>query len=683
MLPELPPNIVERDVTKVVLTEVSTPLVPGVPTNLTLIAGVTNRVRVSGAARAIVTLTGTGFDGNKSATAGGLIEIDVPVGGVTTLSAIYTLPVGSGAPAINAHVGTVVRVGIGVNTLGGMPVIFGIGNGPSGYTTLNVTASRGPRVRVVADRGSLFNDTTYNPLQSGGAGTFTPTNNRGAYDAGTAYAVGDYVTQGVFTYTAKTSTTGNAPPTTATSNTNWQLVVTSASYKTRFRAKGSFRNLRLYYSLCSAAGSTYFQPGPSELIEFRATVDKDAYQYNVYLPNRLPAYFTGMSAPIGVRFTSNEEFDVSNYLRVSPGGKWNLNKKAYSGGDATTDPSRSSGDGGDSTGGMYTFARSANLQSYSSYPNGAVAPAYVLGEFIGVPPGVAAISGDSIPSGSGTSDGRSWIVRALQAAGWNTYLISAPGSTANVNANYGIGYNEMAEYCDYEFMAIGTNDIGGSTNVENVYASMLNYAEILSCGGRRPVVAATILPRNGSSDNFANVSNSTVMGDKINNFNNNGSGLVRVQASGKTLFSNGDTVTIKGVVGTGNLAALNGQTYTIALVDNNPTLFDLIGSSFGGTYSNPGAASNITKEAMRVTINTRMRDGTFVSALKARGVTAMVVDPCAVVEVNESNVLTQNGGLLITTGTAGAYTTDGVHPTDALSDILKTVVVPINYPLYE
>jgi len=54
-----------------------------------------------------------------------------------------------------------------------------------------------------------------------------------------------------------------------------------------------------------------------------------------------------------------------------------------------------------------------------------------------------------------------------------------------------------------------------------------------------------------------------------------------------------------------------------------------------------------------------------------------IIDPCALIEVNASNVLTQNGGRWLTNGSANYPTTDGTHPTAAFHTILSDSVAAV------
>jgi lysophospholipase L1-like esterase len=73
-------------------------------------------------------------------------------------------------------------------------------------------------------------------------------------------------------------------------------------------------------------------------------------------------------------------------------------------------------------------------------------------------------------------------------------------------------------------------------------------------------------------------------------------------------------------------------------------------------WATAGNQTVTANEANRVTLNTSIRGAV------ADGTADAVVDICTPIEVNSSNVLTQNGGIWLSNGTAKHYTPDGIHP---------------------
>lgn len=93
--------------------------------------------------------------------------------------------------------------------------------------------------------------------------------------------------------------------------------------------------------------------------------------------------------------------------------------------------------------------------------------------------------------------------------------------------------------------------------------------------------------------NPANVTTPLVR--NVSNVTNNGSGLFRVTTSAAHLFGDdggtqGDTVVIASVTGTGGMTAAINGTWNIRVI--NSTNFDLLGSTFVGTYTSGGTATD-------------------------------------------------------------------------------------------
>jgi len=88
---------------------------------------------------------------------------------------------------------------------------------------------------------------------------------------------------------------------------------------------------------------------------------------------------------------------------------------------------------------------------------------------------------------------------------------------------------------------------------------------------------------NGNPSNISNTLMATVSGAA-----NNGSGLIRITTSAAHYFSTYDTVVVASV---GGVPAADG-TWTITVID--ATHFDLIGSTFSGTYTSGGTAEDIS-----------------------------------------------------------------------------------------
>jgi hypothetical protein len=83
-------------------------------------------------------------------------------------------------------------------------------------------------------------------------------------------------------------------------------------------------------------------------------------------------------------------------------------------------------------------------------------------------------------------------------------------------------------------------------------------------------------------------------------------------------------------------------------------------------------------EAGRTAYNTWLRNGSARAAANALGFDIpYIIDPCAYVEVNSSNVLTLNGGRWLTNGTANYPSTDGTHPTAAMAAIAAQAVTNV------
>ncbi len=151
-----------------------------------------------------------------------------------------------------------------------------------------------------------------------------------------------------------------------------------------------------------------------------------------------------------------------------------------------------------------------------------------------------------------------------------------PASFDSTSTLSSSNYNTFSRMC---FCKTRRGDVIGVNGVDRGFRWDGKTANVEDLGITAPAAAPSI-----AASNIVEADK----GGAITGIANN-SGLYRVTSSGHGL-SDGDTVRIGNVVATGAMANdLNGQSFTIA--NKTSTTFDLVGTSFDGTYTSGGTWS--------------------------------------------------------------------------------------------
>lgn len=171
----------------------------------------------------------------------------------------------------------------------------------------------------------------------------------------------------------------------------------------------------------------------------------------------------------------------------------------------TTDPASG---GTDTTGRDATVAFSDLGGSASS--GLAFAPAFIIAEQVVNLP-VIGVIGDSIPHGVGDDKlGHGFVVRAAETAGLGVFNAAASGFQLLTLSSYRGLSAIIAEFVDYPFLHMGTNDFNSGTATFSDYQTwLLGSVQQLSTPYNR-IIVDTILPRTTSSNAFRDPSDQTL-----------------------------------------------------------------------------------------------------------------------------------------------------------------------------
>ena len=445
--------------------------------------------------------------------------------------------------------------------------------------------------------------------------------------------------------------------------------------RTRHRALFPATHIRLVFGNCTADNSLTETPNHNA-VEYRAALQKFGSSVTDYTPARIPVTFNngsqfGICPPDGILFSDPIAFDVAGnelffiWMGIAASGpSWYLPAGAFlQGGTATGGLANGDAYGIDDTvqSGNPTAALSSN----------ATGPLAVLG-FSSIPQRTVALFGDSIFQGTG--DYGSY----LQNGGWGqrlminqTTMILTPANSASQIANFPyvwmarggeqaaqtaaransykqVKIAEMATTILWEY---GTNDLSGG--LAALQANTLAVAQWFISRGKK-FIAATLLPKTTTTDNFLTIANQTVTsGESVRTAYN--SWLRDPSANGFISWASG----------------LSGPAWV------QSTAYATIGAvvqTAGGVYAVTSPGTSAASGAGPSGVGTGIVDGTVLwQSLTPNTGLVDFIDPAASVEVNASGVTTLNGGFwppppaaidysgtITTANSAGQWTDSGL-----------------------
>lgn len=396
-------------------------------------------------------------------------------------------------------------------------------------------------------------------------------------------------------------------------------------------------------------------------IEYRACLQKFGASATDYTPARIPVTFNngsqfgtvqpdGMlfSDPIGFEVGANEIFYIWVYPAVAGNG-WYVTSGLSTMGFSGLAGCIANGEG-------YNFediVLSGNLASNSNL-SAATGPIAVLG-LNPAPQRTVAIAGDSIATGTGDAGSYSqcggWPMRlminqqAMQLTAANavsqlpnfSYVWMARGGltaasfAARQNSYKQVKLAEMATNILWEY---GTNDL--SIGLPAMQANALAVARWFIHRGKK-FIAATLLPKTTSTDNFLTIANQTVTGSESVRTGYN-SWLRDASANGFISWASG----------------LSGPAW--APSTSYPTIGAIVQSA-GGVYAVTSVGTSASSGSGLSGSGMGIVDGTVVWR-QLLPITGLVdfVDAAATVEVNAAGVPTLNGGFWPAPPTPADYT---------------------------
>lgn len=281
-----------------------------------------------------------------------------------------------------------------------------------------------------------------------------------------------------------------------------------------------------------------------------------------------------------------------------------------------------------------------------------------------------------------------YITGASGGAGWSG-LNSSAGSPRTVTVidayNFTIPVDSSGFTGSY---TVNTGYVGGVSDYNNVYC----YQPTAILGTASPYVQPTVIiigdsiafgyPNNGSNSFIDRAIDSVlpsvsiaVSGEELSGFVSVGGHLRRgffmglatlaIIQYGTNDIKNGRSVsaTQANFIEISRVCDIRGISKkwvcTIPPLTTSTDSFATAGNQTPGAY-----------EANRVSMNNLLR-----ANYRAWGF-EYLIDVCSVCEVNSSNVLTQNGGRWLTNGVAFYPTPEGVHPSNAICDLMATLINP-------
>lgn len=451
----------------------------------------------------------------------------------------------------------------------------------------------------------------------------------------------------------------------------------SGTLRSRHVAASSGSYLRLAYGAWYCDGSHTEQAAPNAVV-VKASVENTTTDSGTRIPVTfaglrsvaIPVNCTVWSDPVFVDYAANDVLYVNTFVDVSgqgAGAKWPLNLLWNSASpQAWID---SSGLEAFAAGSDYTDSGTFTLSGSGT----GYGPCAIVGDAVGTRS--VLLAGDSVMDGGGDlTYRRSFAVRACAGASPPIayQLVSRSSDTAAQFAAAATRYRR-SQICGNAFSAIvhyGTNDITLSGhNAAQVEASLLRDAAILHRmleGGK--VYLCTLLPRVTSTDGVTTVSGQTPLATEsirtaVNDWLRDTSSSGAVAQSAGTVAGVFDTAS-KVEVNSSGVLTLNGGRWSVGA-----TL--ATGTATGGSSttlvdsSQSWTTNQWTNNAVRITSGTGNGQGALVNS-------------------NTGTTLTINTGYSSSFSPAPAngstyaiiesHSVDGIHPTPAGSDLMKTAI---------